>query len=106
MFGSFYGEKYRGGHRRQLTFHAQLGTVEMDAFFYDSNKRYFKRGDDGSCSIVSAKDSVRKQTISVSTYQMCILMLFNDMKSITYEVSGVYRIIVSLSSQVEYFHFT
>lgn len=76
----------------------------MHAVFYGNGGN--KRDDAGetisSTSITSTSNaseqlsnqssSARKHIISVSTYQMCILMLFNNKDQITYEVS-VYFVI-------------
>jgi len=57
QFSEFYLQKYTG---RKLSWHTSTGTAEMRATFgKDTNK-------------------LRRHDLCVSTYQMCILMLFND----------------------------
>lgn len=94
VFRRFYLNKHSG---RQLTLQTQLGLADMHAVFYGNGGN--KRDDAGetisSTSITSTSNaseqlsnqssSARKHIISVSTYQMCILMLFNNKDQITYE---------------------
>ncbi|XP_028415376.1 cullin-3-A-like [Dendronephthya gigantea] len=56
---------YLGCHSgRQLTLQPQMGSADLNAVFFGSKK------DDGAANM-------HKHIIQVSTYQMCILMLFN-----------------------------
>ncbi|XP_072034382.1 cullin-3-like isoform X1 [Amphiura filiformis] len=68
-FKRFYLTKHTG---RQISLQPQLGSADLHAQFYGSKKEV-------------AKPEVRKHIIQVSTYQMCILMLFNTRESWTYE---------------------
>lgn len=49
-------------------------------------------GRDGASSSTSSRPaaSPRKHIIQVSTYQMCVLMLFNNRDKLTYEVVTTY----------------
>lgn len=68
-FKRFYLACHSG---RQLTLQPQMGAADLNAVFY------LKK--DGQADKVP-----KKHIISVSTYQMCILMLFNKKDKITYE---------------------
>ncbi|XP_046854312.1 cullin-3-A-like [Xenia sp. Carnegie-2017] len=60
-FKRFYLSCHSG---RQLTLQPQMGSADLNAVFFGSKK------DDGAANM-------HKHIIQVSTYQMCILMLFN-----------------------------
>lgn len=68
-FKRFYLTKHTG---RQISLQPQLGSADLHAQFYGTKKEV-------------TKPEVRKHIIQVSTYQMCILMLFNTRESWTYE---------------------
>lgn len=73
---------------RQLTLQPQLGSVDLNAVFYGPRK---EEGDskDGNCVVSTSAERVsspRKHIIQVSTYQMCVLMLFNTRERLTNEV--------------------
>lgn len=68
-FKRFYLACHSG---RQLTLQPQMGAADLNAVFYGKK--------DGQPSRIP-----KKHIISVSTYQMCILMLFNKKEKITYE---------------------
>lgn len=74
-FRRFYLAKHSG---RQLTLQPQLGNADLNATFYGSKKE-----DDSSGA--SSSKGPRKHIIQVSTYQMCVLMLFNNRDKWTYE---------------------
>ena len=74
----FYLGKHSG---RQLTLQPQLGNADLHATFYGQKK------DEGGEGASSSKGP-RKHIIQVSTYQMCILMLFNNRDKWTYEVGA------------------
>ncbi|KAK3583652.1 hypothetical protein CHS0354_021390 [Potamilus streckersoni] len=77
QFRRFYLAKHSG---RQLFLHPQLGSADLHAVFYGPKK------EDSSESIgASSSKGPRKHIIQVSTYQMCILMLFNNREKWTYE---------------------
>lgn len=87
-FNRFYLAKHSG---RQLTLNPQLGSADLNAIFYGP-KREDGEGKDGassSTSVLSQSSSQklgpRKHIIQVSTYQMCILVLFNNRERLTYE---------------------
>jgi len=62
---------YLGNHSgRQLTLQPQMGSADLNAVFYKKD---------------SDQKVPRKHIMSVSTYQMCILMLFNKKEKISYE---------------------
>jgi len=84
----FYLAKHSG---RQLTLNPQLGSSDLNAVFFGP-KREEGEGKDGASSSTSLavtsaslKPGHRKHIIQVSTYQMCILMLFNNRDKLTYE---------------------
>uniref|UniRef100_X2AMG5 Cullin family profile domain-containing protein n=1 Tax=Capitella teleta TaxID=283909 RepID=X2AMG5_CAPTE len=85
-FKKFYLGKHSG---RQLSLQPQHGSADLNAIFYGARKG--ESGAEGgaaseegaSCS--SASSRARKHIIQVSTYQMVILMLFNNRDHWTYE---------------------
>ncbi|XP_024876067.1 cullin-3-like isoform X1 [Temnothorax curvispinosus] len=98
-FRRFYLAKHR---RRKLTLQSQLGFADLNAVFYGPRKEESNCGgldipsslssignDSASSSLVSQRSSMcgtpRKHIIQVSTYQMCVLMLFNRSERLTYE---------------------
>lgn len=88
----FYLAKHSG---RQLTLQPQLGNADLNAVFFGP-RREEGEGRDGASSSTgnplpsrSSSTSLappRKHIIQVSTYQMCVLMLFNNRDKLTYEV--------------------
>lgn len=67
----------------------QLGSADLNAVFYGPKKEEGE-GRDGASSSTNGSSSVqklgtRKHIIQVSTYQMCILVLFNNRDELTYE---------------------
>ncbi|XP_060530108.1 cullin-3 [Cylas formicarius] len=81
-FRRFYLAKHSG---RQLTLQPQLGNADLNAVFYGPRKEE----NDGACSstslVTSSRAGSRKHIIQVSTYQMVVLMLFNNHDKLTYE---------------------
>ncbi|KAL1123778.1 hypothetical protein AAG570_001551 [Ranatra chinensis] len=69
-FRRFYLAKHSG---RQLTLQPQLGNADLNAVFYGGTRRE------------EHPQPPRKHIIMVSTYQMCVLMLFNNRERLTYE---------------------
>ncbi|XP_071839124.1 cullin-3-like [Apostichopus japonicus] len=65
----FYLSKHTG---RQVSLQPQLGSADLNAVFFGAKKE-------------SGKTDERRHIIQVSTYQMCILMLFNTREQWTYE---------------------
>ncbi|BES88572.1 cullin 3 [Nesidiocoris tenuis] len=83
VFRRFYLAKHSG---RQLTLQPQLGSADLNAIFYGSRREDDEVGRDGASSSVPAVVTApRKHIIQVSTYQMCVLMLFNQRERLTYE---------------------
>nr|CAD7444438.1 unnamed protein product [Timema bartmani] len=87
-FRRFYLAKHSG---RQLTLQPQLGSSDLNAVFYGPRKEE-NEGKDGASSSTSLMSvssqraaGPRKHIIQVSTYQMCVLMLFNNRDRLTYE---------------------
>ncbi|XP_022710351.1 cullin-3-like isoform X2 [Varroa jacobsoni] len=79
-FKKFYLNKHNG---RQLTLQPQLGSADLNATFYGLRK---EDGDECPPEVAAgARTSFRKHILSVSTYQMCILMLFNKKDNFTFE---------------------
>lgn len=75
---------------RQLTLQPQLGSADLNAVFYGT-----RRLDIESSMSLSGDQSLRgntnyqterKHIIQVSTYQMCVLLLFNTNEKLTFEV--------------------
>ncbi|KAK6632281.1 Cullin-3 [Polyplax serrata] len=87
-FRRFYLAKHSG---RQLTLQPQLGSSDLNAVFYGPRREEgeSKEVSSSSSSLISVVSSrsggPRKHIIQVSTYQMCVLMLFNDRDKLTYE---------------------
>ena len=72
LWDRFYLDKHTG---RQLTLQPQLGSADLNATFYGPRKD----DDAGGASSAGPKASaLRKHIIQVSTYQMVVLMLFNN----------------------------
>lgn len=81
---SFYLAKHSG---RQLTLQPQLGSVDLNAVFFGPRKD--ETDSKEACVVSTSAERVcspRKHIIQVSTYQMCVLMLFNTRDRLTYEV--------------------
>ncbi|XP_019868057.2 cullin-3-A isoform X2 [Aethina tumida] len=101
-FRRFYLAKHSG---RQLTLQPQLGNADLNAVFYGPKKDDGGAAEkDGACSSStslmvastttatttstsssSSRSGPRKHIIQVSTYQMVVLMLFNNHDKLTYE---------------------
>uniref|UniRef100_A0A240PKB2 Cullin family profile domain-containing protein n=1 Tax=Anopheles epiroticus TaxID=199890 RepID=A0A240PKB2_9DIPT len=94
-FKRFYLAKHSG---RQLTLQPQLGTVYMNAEFYGVKAE--KEKTEGNCSSTAPSagssssapasgaaslDAPKRHVLQLSTYQMCVLMLFNNRERMTYE---------------------
>eukprot|EP00106_Octopus_bimaculoides_P015369 XP_014782811.1 PREDICTED: cullin-3-like [Octopus bimaculoides] len=76
-FRRFYLAKHSG---RQLTLQPQLGSADLHACFYGPRK---EESSDGASA--SSSKGPRKHIIQVSSFQMCVLMLFNTHGKMTYE---------------------
>ncbi|KAK7089946.1 cullin-3-like [Littorina saxatilis] len=78
-FRRFYLAKHSG---RQLTLQPHLGSADLHAAFFGP-----KRDDanDSGAASSSKPAGPRKHILQVSTYQMCILLLFNNRDKFTYE---------------------
>lgn len=87
-FRRFYLAKHSG---RQLTLQPQLGSSDLNAVFYGPRREETESTKEGACSSTSVATGSsrslgpRKHIIQVSTYQMCVLMLFNNREKLTYE---------------------
>ncbi|XP_043232481.1 cullin-3-like [Amphibalanus amphitrite] len=87
-FRKFYLAKHTG---RQLTLQAQLGSADLNAVFYgpfksdDSSTDLAVAGGSNSALLAAGTRSPRRHIIQVSTFQMSILMLFNNRERLTYE---------------------
>lgn len=77
QFRRFYLAKHSG---RQLTLQPQLGSADLNAVFYGP-----KREDSTESVGASSSKGPRKHILQVSTFQMCILMLFNNRDKWTYD---------------------
>ncbi|XP_046910936.2 cullin 3 isoform X1 [Dermatophagoides farinae] len=108
-FDNFYLNKHNG---RKLTLQPQLGWVDLNAEFYTSVKKS-NNNDEMNKNVVAKLDNTvsssapnanvnnglssssssstqctikpRKHILNVSTYQMAVLMLFNNRRKLTYE---------------------
>lgn len=82
-FRRFYLAKHSG---RQLTLQPQLGWADLNAVFYGPRKEE-SSSEASSTALLSprAPPAPRKHIIQVSTYQMCVLMLFNNRDRLMYE---------------------
>ncbi|XP_022170052.1 cullin-3 isoform X1 [Myzus persicae] len=79
----FYLGKHNG---RQLTLQPQLGSADLNAVFYGSRRSDNELSTSVSSSANSLNPStVRKHIIQVSTYQMCILLMFNTHEKLSFE---------------------
>jgi cullin 3 len=83
-FKHFYLAKHSG---RQLTLQPQMGTAYINAVFYGiKNDPENKDGASSSSSAtLNGPTTTRKHILQVSTYQMCVLLLFNNRDRLTYE---------------------
>lgn len=73
---------------RKITLQANLGTADLNAVFYGSPSLSKDNSNTSVTSVTSAgqsKAATRKHILNVSTYQMCLLMLFNNRTQWTYE---------------------
>ncbi|KAI5200471.1 Cullin-3 [Manis pentadactyla] len=81
IFRRFYLAKHSG---RQLTVQHHMGSAELNATFYEPVKK-----EDGSeVGVRGAQvtgSNTRKHILQVSTFQMTILMLFNNREKYTFE---------------------
>ncbi|KAH7954622.1 hypothetical protein HPB49_020249 [Dermacentor silvarum] len=78
-FRRFYVAKYDG---RQLTLQPHLGWADLNAVFYGSGKN--KPSTSKAVNAPSGELHASTYTIQVSTYQMCVLMLFNSRDEISH----------------------
>ncbi|KAL1437600.1 hypothetical protein MTO96_048807 [Rhipicephalus appendiculatus] len=76
-FRQFYLAKYKC---RQLILQPQFGSADMDAVFYGPSEEQ----PSSSKAASTLADEPRTYTIQVSTFQMCVLMLFNSHDKVTY----------------------
>lgn len=95
-FKRFYLGKHSG---RIITLQPQLGSADLNAVFYGAKKD--EKGSSTAVAVESAEDgtetppgegssgstpkNARKHIIQVSTYQMCILLKFNQRDKLTYQ---------------------
>ncbi|XP_016419593.1 cullin-3-like [Sinocyclocheilus rhinocerous] len=80
VFRRFYLAKHSG---RQLTLQHHMGSADLNATFYGPIKK-----EDGSDMVGGAQvtgSNTRKHILQVSTFQMTILMLFNNREKSTFE---------------------
>lgn len=73
---------------RQLTLQPQLGSADLNAVFYGARR---SETEPSLTNVTVAANTVnqsieRKHIIQVSTYQMCVLLLFNIHEKRTFEV--------------------
>jgi len=79
-FRRFYLAKHSG---RQLTLQPQLGSADLNATFYGAKRE--EGADLSGAASGASKAGPRKHIIQVSTYQMVVLMLFNNRDKLSYE---------------------
>uniref|UniRef100_A0A1I8M276 Cullin family profile domain-containing protein n=1 Tax=Musca domestica TaxID=7370 RepID=A0A1I8M276_MUSDO len=94
IFKKFYLDKHSG---RQLTLQPQLGNACLNAVFYgrkptdnanaaaDKDAPSSSMSSSTSATACAIPTTTRKHILTVSTYQMCILMLFNNREVMTHE---------------------
>lgn len=78
----FYLSKHNG---RQLSLQPQHGSADLNAYFYGKSKGEASGDAAGEEGAACSSKGPRKHIIQVSTYQMVILMLFNNRDKWTYE---------------------
>jgi len=85
-FHRIYKKDTQGGNaNKKLMLLPQFGRVELNAIFYGklcSAEQLFLN----ELSTINTKRDVRKVKLVVTTYQMCVLDLFNVHNTLTYEV--------------------
>ena len=79
MFKNFYLAKHSG---RILTLQPSAGTADLNALFF--GKRKDAEDEEGAAG-PSDGGKTKKHILSVSTYQMVVLLMFNTRERITYE---------------------
>ncbi|XP_062521346.1 cullin-3-B-like [Corticium candelabrum] len=77
-FKRFYLNCHSG---RQLTLQPQMGSADLHTQFYPS-KAAIEKATEGASAMSS---SLKRHVLQVSTYQMCVLMLFNNRAEWTFE---------------------
>ncbi|EDX05113.1 GD21965 [Drosophila simulans] len=85
IFKNFYLNKHSG---RQLTLQPQMGTAYINAVFYGRKAVESEKDKDApssSSSGCAVPTTTRKHILQVSTYQMCVLLLFNNRDVLTYD---------------------
>ncbi|EDW89764.2 cullin-3-A isoform X1 [Drosophila yakuba] len=85
IFKNFYLNKHSG---RQLTLQPQMGTAYINAVFYGRKAAESEKDKDApssSSSGCAVPTTTRKHVLQVSTYQMCVLLLFNNRDVLTYD---------------------
>ena len=94
---SFYLAKHSG---RQLSLQPQLGSADLNATF--------RAAATSPPRSPPAPAAPRRHIIQVSTFQMCVLLLFNKRERLTYEVSCFYLYKPQINATVQFggiFHF-
>ena len=79
VFKNFYLAKHSG---RILTLQPSAGTADLNALFF--GKRKDAEDEEGAAG-PSDGGKTKKHILSVSTYQMVVLLMFNTRERITYE---------------------
>ncbi|XP_032830819.1 cullin-3 isoform X2 [Petromyzon marinus] len=79
VFRRFYLAKHSG---RQLTLQHHMGSADLNATFYGPIRR---EGDSSMGGAQLTGSNTRKHILQVSTFQMTILILFNNRDSYTFE---------------------
>uniref|UniRef100_H2ZJ76 Cullin family profile domain-containing protein n=1 Tax=Ciona savignyi TaxID=51511 RepID=H2ZJ76_CIOSA len=79
VFRRFYLGKHSG---RQLTLQHHRGAADMNASFYSTPKQSVATEGEATSS---SKPSARRHILQVSTFQMVVLMLFNDREKWLFE---------------------
>lgn len=83
LFLRFYLGKHNG---RQLTLQPQLGSADLNAVFYGVRRPDLEMSTNVSSTATVKQPTERKHIIQVSTYQMCVLLMFNNHEKLTLEV--------------------
>ena len=86
LAGRFYLAKHSG---RQLTLQPHLGSADLHAIFFGGKREDAGAAADSTTCSVDKFPAQRKHILQVSTYQMCILLLFNNQDKWTFEVCNL-----------------
>jgi len=84
LFNRIYKENIRDNAKKKLMLLPQFGTVELNANLYGKPSLDIQY--DNELPKNNIKREHRKIKLEVTTYQMCVLDLFNTNNTLTFEV--------------------